>query len=106
MLSSASRLSRISDSSSTTRMRPLGMAMACSSADTISGIHRFPLDRGGAGSGCLGPRQGDVESGSTAWAAEDFYGAPVLLNDAVADRKAEAGSFASRLGGEERVVDA
>ena len=43
---------------------------------------------------------------AAAAAFEDFDRAAMLLNDTVCHRKPEAGAFARRLGGEERIVDA
>src|ERR1700739_4089743 len=82
MLSRSSRPSRISDSSSTTRMEPLDM-------------NRFP--RGGElqpeGS-ALPRRRAHVQL------------AGMLLDDPVADQKPQAGAAARRLRGEEGIEDA
>src|ERR1700693_2968349 len=73
------RPSRISASSSTTRILALSM------------------------DGFLAYREFEAERSAFARSAADLDGAAVLLHDAVADRKPQARSFAGGLGGEEGV---
>src|SRR5687767_14663368 len=94
MSSSVSRLSRISASSSTTRMRPA--VVAGERLPLVeSGIHWF------SGQGEL-----QMEQCPSAGLASHFDRATMLLNDAVGDGQAETGALARDLSGEERVVDA
>src|SRR5579885_2881676 len=82
LLSSSSRPSRISDSSSTTRMEPLGM-------------NRFPH------SGKLDMERGALSGRGT---NVDFSG--MFFDDAIADGEAQASAAAIGLGGEKGIEDA
>src|ERR1035438_10032683 len=99
--SSSSRPSRISTSSSTTRMSPLVSDGLNGVSVISSGAYRLP--RGGCN---LGERQFDAELGAPAGAVGNLDGTAMLLNDPISHRQPQASALARGLGGEERVVDA
>src|SRR5579859_5168913 len=83
-----------------------------SSTSSSEGLYGFIGNSSGRGcqagrGGWVGrrQRQADHELGALARHRGDVDGAAVRLHDLVADRQAQAGALADRLGGEERIED-
>src|SRR5207249_4189101 len=92
--------------SSTTRIRPLAAPLVATGWGAV-------ISRGGYRLHCRlicrvghGERKIHAEGGAAPAPVGNFDGTAMLLDDAVAHRKAETGAFARGLGGEERIVDA
>src|SRR5512134_1544838 len=93
-------------SSSMTRTDPLRViAGGWVSPSWARGISRLPVDRRHHGAAGGRERQRQREARPLPDRAVAGDRAAVLLDDAVGDREAEAGSLADVLGGEERIVD-
>src|SRR6185437_14049877 len=94
-MSSASRLSRMSASSSTIRMRPLDLLEAGMSGGNVSGMNRFARER-----------NLDQEAGASAGLALHFDRSSMLPHYSIGYRQTEPRAFFRSLGREKRVEHA